>query len=258
MAVLHTHLFGDPSGDPLLAVHGITAHGGRFRRLATEALPQRRTVAPDLRGHGRSTPDGPWNVSQLVADLVDTSDAAGIGGPVDVVGHSYGGVIALALLAAHPDRVRRLVLLDPALLLAQATAQEAAAAAIADAGWGSVAEALAARQASNAPEAADAVAADLDEHLQLGADGRYRLRCHGPAVVTGWGEMTAPLPAKVVSRPTLLVAATGAPFVTPDVVAGLRGLLGDALEVVEIACGHMLYWERFDETAAVVASFLPA
>ena len=114
MAVLHTHSFGDPAGVPLLAVHGITAHGGRFRRLAEEAWPHRRTLAPDLRGHGRSTADAPWNVAQLVQDLADTLDAHGVTGPVDVVGHSYGGVVTLAFLAAHPGRVRRLVLLDPA------------------------------------------------------------------------------------------------------------------------------------------------
>ena len=111
MAVLHTHSFGDPAGVPLLAVHGITAHGGRFRRLAEEAWPHRRTLAPDLRGHGRSTADAPWNVAQLVQDLADTLDAHGVAGPVDVVGHSYGGVVTLAFLAAHPGRVRRLVLM---------------------------------------------------------------------------------------------------------------------------------------------------
>ena len=64
MAVLNVHHFGDPDGEPLLAVHGITAHGRRFRRLAEEALPQRRTVAVDLRGHGRSVYDGPWSIPQ--------------------------------------------------------------------------------------------------------------------------------------------------------------------------------------------------
>ena len=75
MAVLHTHLFGDPGGAPVLAVHGITAHGRRFRRLAEEAWPDRRTLAVDLRGHGRSTADGPWSIPQHVADLIETADA---------------------------------------------------------------------------------------------------------------------------------------------------------------------------------------
>ena len=259
MAVLHTHTFGDAQGAPLLAVHGITAHGGRFRRLAEEAWPERRTIAPDLRGHGHSTADAPWNVAQLVADLVDTADAFGVREPVDVVGHSYGGMIALALLAAHPERVRRLVLLDPALLLAQETAQASAMATIAFPGWASFDAALAERAAAVAPEGFDAVRADLEEHLTLegdGGEGRYRLRFHRPAVVAGWGEMCAPLPAIASPRPTLLVAATGAPFVHGAVREGLADRLGDALHMVDLDCGHMLYWERFADTAAAVTGFL--
>ena len=50
----------------------------------------------DLRGHGRSTSDGPWSIAQHVTDLLDTMDAHGLAS-VDVLGHSYGGAIALAL-----------------------------------------------------------------------------------------------------------------------------------------------------------------
>ena len=106
MTVLHTYELGDPDGEPMLAIHGITAHGRRFRRLAEEAWPERRTVAVDLRGHGHSTSDGPWSIPQHVTDLLDTLDDLGLDG-VDVVGHSDGGAIALALLAAAPERVRR-------------------------------------------------------------------------------------------------------------------------------------------------------
>ena len=52
------------------------------------------------------------------------------------------------------------------------------------------------------------------------------------------------------------MAATQAPFVHTGVRVGLAALLGDALTTAEIDCGHMLYWERFDETAALVAPFL--
>ncbi len=76
MSVLNVHEFGDPGGAPLLAVHGINAHGRRFVRLATEGWPERHTLAVDLRGHGRSTYDGPWNMAQHVTDLIDTLDGA--------------------------------------------------------------------------------------------------------------------------------------------------------------------------------------
>src|SRR5262245_39716879 len=97
MTLLNIHEFGDPSGEPVLAVHGITAHGRRFTRLATEAWPSRRTIAVDLRGHGRSTYDAPWSIQQHVTDLIDTLDSLGLES-LDVVGHSYGGAISLSLL----------------------------------------------------------------------------------------------------------------------------------------------------------------
>src|SRR5687768_8014808 len=140
MAVLHTHRFGAADGERLLAVHGITAHGRRFRRLAEEAWPERHTLAVDLRGHGRSTSDGPWSIRQHVTDLIDTLDDAGWDA-VDVVGHSYGGAIGLTLLATAPERVRRLALLDPALALSGDFASSAAADTIAFAGWATVEEA---------------------------------------------------------------------------------------------------------------------
>ena len=75
MSVLNVHELGDPAGPPLLAIHGVRAHGRRFRRLAEEAWPERRTIAVDLRGHGRSTYDAPWSIEQHVADLIETLDA---------------------------------------------------------------------------------------------------------------------------------------------------------------------------------------
>jgi lipase len=255
MAVLHTHRFGASEGDPLLAVHGITAHGRRFRRLAEESWPARQTLAVDLRGHGRSTSDGPWSIGQHVTDLVDTLDDAGWGA-VDVVGHSYGGAIGLTLLATAPERVRRLVLLDPALALGGDFASKAAADTIDFAGWATVEEATLARNAGLGDDINWGVAEDIAEHLVHGEDGRFRFRYHKPAVVTGWGEVCYPLPARVTPVPALLVVADRAELVSAATIAGLQALFGDLLQVQHLDAGHMHYWERFDETADLVTTFL--
>ena len=255
MAVLHTHRFGEPSGEPLLAVHGITAHGRRFRRLAEEAWPQRHTLAVDLRGHGRSTSDGPWSIRQHVTDLIDTLDDAGWDA-VDVVGHSYGGAIGMALLAAAPERVRRLVLLDPALALTGDFASRSAAETIEFAGWATVEEATIARNAGLGEEINWGVAEDIAEHLVQGEDGRFRFRYHKPAVVTGWGEVCYPLPASITPVPALLVVADKAELVSQATITGLGELFGDGLQVEHLDAGHMHYWERFDDTAELVTRFL--
>ncbi|MET0145245.1 MAG: alpha/beta hydrolase [Ilumatobacteraceae bacterium] len=257
MSTLHRYELGDPAGPPLLAVHGITAHGLRFRRLAEECWPTRRTVAVDLRGHGRSTSDGPWSIQQHVTDLLDTLDALALD-RVDVVGHSYGGNIGVQLLATAPQRVRRLVLLDPALAQPGSSASEAAMDTIEDAGWASVNEATDARNRGLTADGSinPAVPVEIAEHLTLGDDGRYRFRYHRPTVVTAWGEVCYPLPIALERRPTLLVVAERAGLVSDDVVVGLDAMLGDDLHVVRLDCGHMLYWEAFDETAAAIDAFL--
>ncbi len=254
MTVLHVNELGDPAGSPVLAIHGITAHGLRFRRLAEEAWPGRRTLAVDLRGHGFSTSDGPWSIPQHVADLVDTLDSLGLD-RLDVVGHSYGGAIGLALLAHAPDRVARLVMLDPALAQGGEWASGAALATMDHPGWDSVEAATVARNDGLGDEIVPAVVEDIEQHLVLDEDGRYRFRFHRPAVVTGWGEMTYPLPTSISPCPGLLVIAEQAGLVTLQIEAGLAELFGGRLDVERIDCGHMLYWERFDETAAVVARF---
>lgn len=254
MAVLHTHEFGDRTGTPLLALHGVTGHGRRYRRLGDEGWPERRTVAVDLRGHGRSTWDGPWNVQQHVDDVIDTLDALELTA-LDVVGHSYGGMIALALLSRAPERVHSIALLDPALMVSAEMADLAALGMIADQGFATVDDAVAFRTGGD-ERLAETVAIEVADHLVEGDDGRYRFRFHRPAAITAWGEMCAPLPAQVEPRPALLVIATQAPFVTPAVEAGLDRLFGDHLTTVRLDCGHLLYWERFDATAAAVRDFL--
>lgn len=254
MSVLHVHHFGNPSGTPLLAVHGITGHGRRFRRSGEEGWPDRHTIAVDLRGHGRSTGDGPWSIAQHVTDLLDTMDAHGLE-RTDLLGHSYGGAIALALLARAPERVDRLVLLDPALHTPAENGNANALAAIAFPGFASPEEAMEARIMGN-DAIRSAVQEDLDEHLVQGDDGRWRYRFHVPTIVTGWGELCSPVPRLASAPRTLVVAANGAPFVTPEIEADLRAQLGDQLSVVRLDCGHMVYWEDFAGTTAAVTGFL--
>ena len=122
---LHVHDWGADDAPPLLCLHGVTSWGGRFRRLAEERLGGFHVFAPDLRGHGVSDWEPPWNLGAHVGDLVDTLDALHLE-RIDVVGHSFGGRLALELAARRPERVDRLVLLDPAVWVPPQVALERA------------------------------------------------------------------------------------------------------------------------------------
>lgn len=116
--VLATTVFGPVSDERAsLAIHGITANGRSWDTVAAH-LPERRMIAPDLRGRGRSNRlPGPYGLRTHAADLAALVDADG-GGPRTVIGHSMGAFVAVALAGARPDLVGRLVLVDGGFPLA--------------------------------------------------------------------------------------------------------------------------------------------
>lgn len=257
---LHVHRFGDPAGSPVLVVHGVRNHGGRYRRLAHDALPDRRVLAVDLRGHGDSGWDPPWDVATHVADLVETLTAEGVGGPVDVVAHSFGGLLTLALAGAHPDLVRRAVLLDPAVALPVEVLRAAVRMDMRGEGrcaaWATREEARRAWVEARPPDGRWAADEDLDAFLRRGEDGRYRLHFSREAVVCAWSAMAHPPERLRWHGPVTLVTAVREPYVTDALREVLRRDLGDRLREVDVDSGHMVFWDAAEATAAIVRAAL--
>jgi lipase len=254
-AALHVHRFGDPSGAPLVALHGVTGHGARWRRTAERHLADRYTLAPDLRGHGRSPHRPPWGIEQHVVDVLAVMDAEGVG-RVDLVGHSYGGMIGVHLARTAPDRIRRLVLLDPAIGLDPDDAAANARGYMAEVSFADAVEARASLVARWPEASEEAVKDEVGEHLEHGADGRTRWRFEPASIVTAYSEMARPHAAPPAEVPTHLVIATLADLVRPEFVVDCRAALGPGLTITEIASGHMLYVDRFEETGALLRSCL--
>ena len=99
----------DGSGTPVLLLHGVPETATCWDALAPRLATGRRVLVPDLPGLGGSTYTGPYDVPSLVSELVALVEAEVPGGRVDVVGHDWGGSLALGLAGARPDLVRRLV-----------------------------------------------------------------------------------------------------------------------------------------------------
>lgn len=100
---------GDGAGVPAVLLHGVPETSSAWADLGPRLAVGRRVLAPDLPGLGGSTYGGPYDVASLVAQLVALLEAETGGAPVDLVGHDWGGSLALALAGARPDLVRRLV-----------------------------------------------------------------------------------------------------------------------------------------------------
>ena len=236
----------------MLALHGVTGHGARFRDLAERGLPELRWLAPDLRGHGRSTWDAPWGAEQHVDDLLAVLDAEGIE-RCAVVGHSFGGFLATHLAARAPKRVSVAALIDPAIAQSGQEMLEAAEETRRDEGWESREEALRARSEGRPPQALPYIASDLDEALEQGADGRWRLRFCRSTVIAAWSEIARPpVSLSGFDGELLLIPALQDGMVGDDLVEALRGDLGDRLTIRAIEAGHMIYWDAFGELVDVL------
>jgi pimeloyl-ACP methyl ester carboxylesterase len=98
------------SGPPLVLVHGTAADHARWAPILP-ALERRFTVhACDRRGRGASGLGEPYALEREFEDIAAVVD--GIGGPVDVVGHSHGALCSLEA-ARLTNHLRRLVLYEP-------------------------------------------------------------------------------------------------------------------------------------------------
>ena len=244
---LNVFEWGARDAPPLIALHGISSHGGRFGMLAERGLAERfRILSPDLRGHGRSPWEPPWSVAQHVADCLELAPP----GPSVWIGHSFGGRLVAEVAAQAPDRVGRAVLLDPALAVDPATALERAELEQADVSYSTADEAIEERLASgflfSTPHAI--LEREMEEHLTRGEDGRLRYRYCKSAVIAAWGEMATEAPPPP-SAPTLVVLGAESWLRLPPAWSRRT-------EVVTVPGGHSLLWDAFEETARAIDEFV--
>jgi pimeloyl-ACP methyl ester carboxylesterase len=100
------------AGPVLLMLHGVTRCGADWEPLFAALAKDWTIISLDQRGHGTSPRAGSYLVTDYVADVVrfvqeETAD------PVVIFGHSLGAMVAAAVAAELPDRVRGIILEDP-------------------------------------------------------------------------------------------------------------------------------------------------
>lgn len=258
MTGLHVNRFGPPGPARVLAIHGLTGHGRRWRPLFGAHLPDVAVLAPDLIGHGRSTYAAPWTIDANVAALATlVEDEAD--GPVVVVGHSFGGAIALHLAAQCPDLVSGLALLDPAVGLDGQRMREVAEAMLASPDYTDRDEARTEKATGSWSDVSPAeLDEDIDEHLIALPNGRYGWRLCLPAMASYWSELAREIVLpRNGTRVTLVRAAfVDPPYVSNELIDGLSGRLGQDFTLVEFGCQHMVAQAKPGETAAVIRDIL--
>jgi pimeloyl-ACP methyl ester carboxylesterase len=104
-------------GPPLLLFHATLSSSRQLRTLASRLGTRFTVISVDRRGSGKSTaaapdPTAPIDVSEHIEDLAAIAASEGLE-PATVVGHSYGGCIAVELAARRPELVARLFAFEP-------------------------------------------------------------------------------------------------------------------------------------------------
>ena len=256
--LIHVETYGSADGPPVLAVHGITGFGARFERTAG-LIPEPRWICPDLRGHGESTSVPPWRTEDHVADLLAVLDAHDVE-QADVLGHSFGGHLALHLLALAPERVGRLVLFDPATLIDPSSAEQGALDYARDPGWATEDEARAeiATWFPNEGSQPD-LGPEIDRNLVRAEDGRWRMAFSPVVIVAAYSEMCRPLPTLPERHVLLVEADPQHTTVNQALRSALELSFGDRLrrDVVPDAT-HVLFRTELEGTARALRSFLEA
>lgn len=105
--------FRQGKGERLILAHCSGGSHRQWQSLASTARSRYEVIAPDFLGYGKSSPFSPWQACQnpdveLLVDLLGGSPE-----PAHIVGHSYGGAVALGAALRLPHRVRSLTLYEP-------------------------------------------------------------------------------------------------------------------------------------------------
>jgi pimeloyl-ACP methyl ester carboxylesterase len=102
------------TGEPVLLIHCSSASRAEWDSLCDALHEDFRVIAPDQWGCGESDPwtgQGEFNLAQEAAPILDIIGR--IGAAVHLIGHSYGGGVALRLARQRPDLIRSLILIEP-------------------------------------------------------------------------------------------------------------------------------------------------
>ncbi len=248
---------------PLVLLHGLLGSGRNWQTAGAglaEAAGGRHVLALDLRNHGKSPWHDVMSYEAMVADVLAWLDARGLGA-VDLMGHSMGGKVAMLLACRHPERVRRLVVVDiaPKAYLSHGHRAEFAAmnelrlAELQSRGEAEL------KMEGRVPDWA--MRKFLTTNLERGEDGGWRWAVNLPVLTAALPEVESnPLRAgggeDKFAGPVLLVRGGKSRYVSDEDAARVAEVFPAARVETIAAAGHNPHMETRAEFCAAAGAFL--
>ncbi len=175
---LHYVDWGNPSGPPMLMIHGGRDHCRNWDWVAQPLRNDYHIIAPDLRGHGDSewAHGGQYALIDYVLDIAQLLDQLQLF-PITIIGHSLGGAIACQYSGIYPERVKQMVAMEglgpPPEVIQRRPAHMRMQR------WVEQMQAYAGRHPRRYPDLASAVQRMQDANKHLSAEQAHHLTLHG-------------------------------------------------------------------------------
>jgi pimeloyl-ACP methyl ester carboxylesterase len=253
------------SRETVLLLHSSASSAAQWRSLAEMLQAGCHVLAPDLYGYGET---GPWrgDAPLRLADEVALAEAVlpRSHGPVHLVGHSYGGAVALRFAVERPERLQSLTLIEPVAfhLLRDAPRDSADRALFREVAAIATCLAIAAARGDEASGMAEFVDYwnGVGAWTQMKPEQRAALACRAAKVTLDFeATMAEPTPIAALRRidiPTLVLRGSASPLPTRRIAELLAEALPNArLRTIEGA-GHMLPLTHREAVNAAIAEHL--
>lgn len=252
----HVEQFGQGPRAAML-LHCSLGYTGAYAALGAHLGGLMTLTGFDQPGHGRSADwDGRSDLQDQVTDVAD----ALLTQPMDLIGHSFGGTVALRLAIMRPDKVRSLTLIEPPMM-AVAKADNPAVTAEIEAGMADFNAALDADDRETAARIFTAQYGDGRPWDKMPAETRkaiadriHLIRAGTPAVQHDVHGLLRPEMMAKASMPALVIDSGGSGPYMSAVQAGLARRLPNAtlVRVAQKGAGHMLPITHPDAVAAEI------
>jgi pimeloyl-ACP methyl ester carboxylesterase len=263
---LHYVEWGNPEHPALVLLHGFQSNAHTWDTFSHAMAATYHVLALDQRGHGDTSwaPDGAYAPTTSVGDIASFITALHLA-PAVVIGHSMGGRHAAMVAADHPEKVRKVVIVDTAAEFPPAMqtmrSQSSAPAAPPQPETFDTFEEVVQNGIKQYPLTPEAELRHANYHnLSRGADGKWRWRWD--INLLQWRRMHQSRQGDLytylqrIQCPTLLIRGQRSPLLTPEVAQKMIQALPHGRTVDIANAAHTVNADNAPEFNAVMAAFL--